>query len=291
MKTALDYVSGSSILKSNEIGISPSQLSRFFEKPHEWYRTQILGEEGFTGSTASLLGTIVHFIAESFTKTQSVDKHEIYRYIFKTAFTPQQQTKLLEDFNNILDKPNETVESFLQLYADHPDFEVNTVLEQYKPMGNALIQYLRQRGLPQRSEELVKAKIKDHYYVSGSCDAVMHDRKIIDYKTTSEKSPKMYIPYNYKLQLLCYAYIYKQLGLDIDSISIVWITRNEVGRLGKTGKPLKDYPSKVVEVTELITEDDFKFIKDILCLVAESIQATKEYPHLKHIIWRDYRLK
>ena len=43
MKTKLDYQRGDSVIPEHATGISPSQLYKFFDKPHEWYREQVLG--------------------------------------------------------------------------------------------------------------------------------------------------------------------------------------------------------------------------------------------------------
>ena len=59
--TPLDYVSGSSILPEGTFGISPSSMNDFVTAPHKWYRDNVLGQNSFTGSTASVLGTIVHY--------------------------------------------------------------------------------------------------------------------------------------------------------------------------------------------------------------------------------------
>lgn len=297
-KTPLDYVSGTTAIPKNAIGISPSQLARFFDKPHEWYRTEVLGEKGFTGSTASLLGTIIHFIAESYTKYQTVDKVEIYKYIYNQTVedksTIDKFKDLLEQFDE--DGEEDIIEEFFEENSTHQDFDVVYILAKYKMMGNLLIKYLRRIGLPSKSEELVRAEIIPNYYVCGSCDAVkegFNRGTIIDYKTVSGKARNLdKIPYGYKLQLLCYAYIYRQMGFNIDEISIIWITKPiDGGVSAKTGKPLKSYPSKVIQVTERINKEDFNFIESILKLVAESLDVSAKNPQLRHIIWKDWRLK
>ena len=57
----------------NFIKISPSSIEKFFSKPHEWYREFILNEApAFTGSTATVLGTIVHHFCEQVGKHLSI---------------------------------------------------------------------------------------------------------------------------------------------------------------------------------------------------------------------------
>lgn len=288
--TPLDYVSGSSIIPETAFGISPSQLYHFFDKPHEWYRSEILGEKQFEGNTSSYLGTIVHFIASEYATTLSVRKYYIYQYLFENLVPEnlQKQASFVFDENlNI-----EEIEDYLKDNTDPEFVDVQYIFENYRPMGNALIQFMRSSGIPQETELLIAHEILKDYYPCGSTDAIKQKRKVVDYKTTSDLTPKKVIPYNYKLQLLTYAWILKQKGYPIDTISIVWITHNQVNRISETtGKRMQDYPTTVSEVSEIIGQKDFEFIESILKLVAESVQATKDYPHLTHVIWKDYRLK
>jgi hypothetical protein len=158
-------------------------------------------------------------------------------------------------------------------------------------MGQALINYLIKSNITGTSESMHKAEVKPGYWASGSIDLISNGM-IIDYKTTSDLSPKSYIPMNYKYQLLTYAWICRQNGIPIDRISIIWVTNNVVGRISEvTGKPMKDYPTQAVQVTEQITDTDFDFIESILGMIADTVQASKDYPHLKSVLFKDPRLK
>jgi len=313
MKTKLDYISGKSVLPPNTEGISPSQFARFFKEPHKWYDTEILGNEGFTGSTASVLGTLIHFIAEDFTKTQKVDSREMWKYLFTQGKIPanyeQQFLQLLEEFDTLQPAPNDEtydddvrykddvkcdIEELLSERWQNPDIDADIILQQYKPMGNALIQYIRQNGLPAHSEELIHAEVIPGYHVCGSCDAAQGNKTslcIEDYKTTSALTPPKTIPYAYKLQLLCYAYIYTALGYKVDRIRIIWITRDNINRTGTKGNKIKDYPATCTQTTEYINLDDIRFITSLLKLVAETMQKSKENPSLNYLLYKDYRLK
>lgn len=293
--TPLDYISGSSIIPKKAFGISPSQIYKFFDKPHEWYRSEMLGEKQFLGNTSSYLGTVVHFIANEFSKTKTVRKYFIYQYLFEQLVPKSIQNNLIASnqqfvFDEHLDI--EEMEDYLKDNTDPEFVDVEYIFNNYKPMGNALIQFLRSSGIPQESEVLIAQEILENFYACGSTDAIKHKRKVVDYKSTSDLTAKKTIPYNYKLQLLTYAWILKKRGYPIDTISIVWITHNQVNRISSdTGKPMKDYPTTVSEVSEIIDQQDFDFIESILKLISESVQATYDYPHLAHIIWKDYRLK
>lgn len=259
MKNRLDYVSGDSILPATaKFKISPSAINKFFAYPHDWFQSEVLGNETFAGNTASTLGTIVHFCAEEYTKTQAVDAAEIEKFISS---------------------------------VENPEINVGYIQAQWKPMGQALIEYLRAQGLPQRSEELIKAEILPDYWVAGSCDAVTGDC-VVDYKTTSQMTAPTAIPSHYRYQLLAYAYMYNKIGIPINRIRIVWITNNVVGRISeKTNKPMKDYPATVTACTEMITNEDLDFIESILKLISETVAYYKANPELAYLLFRDYRLK
>lgn len=284
--TELDYVPGRSIIPADAFGISPSQLSVFFSKPHLWYASELLDQNDFNGNTSSVIGTIVHYCARSYARAQSVNDQHIYSYLAKTC-TPSHYELVMAAYS----QDKSTIDELLIEHNERTDLDIEYILQQFRPMANALMKFLKQIGLPQRTEELISAEVLPGYYACGSCDAVIGDRRVIDYKTTSALSAPTSIPYEYKLQLLTYAWIYKQAGLPIDAITIIWITHNQVGRFGKTGKPLEDYPSTVTQCTESVSESDFAFIESLLKLVAESVQLSVEHPEYRHIIWKDYRLK
>lgn len=286
MKTRLDYTPGNSILPEGSFGISPSQLATFFSSPNQWYREQVLGEKAeFQGNTSSYLGTLVHFIAEEYTKSGEYDVTEIYKYLYKELCSNK---SIIPDFSD-----EEETEIFLLENADKEGVDIRTILGKFRHMGDHIIEYLDRVGVPTHSEDLISAEVQEGYYVCGSCDSYNENTKTVsDYKSTSLTSPKDSIPYNYKLQLLCYAYIYRAMGFPVDKIQIIWITQPDINRVSeKTGKPLKDYPCQVVPVTYMLQESDWQLIESILALVAESVKADKTNPELRHVIWKDYRLK
>lgn len=247
------------LIPKGSFRISPSMIHKFTSKKYEWFNSQILGNEQFEDCTATVLGSLVHRIAEGFIKNRAVDRQELIDY----------------------------AESF----RSNDKVDVDYILSQWKPMGQALIDYLEAYGIPDRSEEAIAAEVLDEVYAGGTADAVLGDI-LIDFKTTSSLTTKDYIPLDYKQQLLTYAWIYRQKGIDINYIRIVWITNHTVGRVSeKTGKPMKDYPAKVEVVTEMITDDDMKFIEDYLKLIGETYWFYKTNPYLAYIIFGDYRLK
>lgn len=294
IKTELDYVSGKTLLPPDTFGISPSGINNFITKPHEWYREHVLNQGGFTGNTSSVLGTIVHYCAEMYSKNKEISDHnkrEIYNYIYKECVLIKDE-KMHKQLMEITDW-EEGIEEYLRENCNNPEIDGRVILDQWKPMVTSLINYLIRVGVPSNSEDMIKAEVIPGYFASGSADAYCDKTMtLIDFKTTSDKTPKNYIPMNYKYQLLTYAWIYRQMGVPVDKIKIVWVTRNEVGRVSeKTGKPMKDYPSQVGEAIQEITTSDMNFIEGILKLMSESVKKTEEDPSLTHLIWKDYRLK
>lgn len=278
MTTKLDYTPGRTVIPEKAFAISPSRIHSFFNKTHEWYRTEVLGETGFEGSTASILGTVCHYAADCIGNGEEPDFHEICKYLI---------SQVVDD--PTLPSDPDDYEEYLYENQTRLDIDLNIIATQMFPMIEAIRNDMT--TLPSRTEELVSAAITPGYYVCGSADAVF-GTMLVDYKTTSDLTPKDYIPYEYKLQLLCYAYAYKRQGVPIDRIAIKWVTRANVGRVSeKTGKPLKDYPSVVHTVIHLVTQEDWEFIEQILKLVAETVQYVREHPESAYIVFRDYRLK
>lgn len=245
-------------LPEGSFRISPSMISKFTDKKWEWYRSEVLGEETFKGNTSTFLGTCVHRVLEYFLKGKEVDYEEIESYI----------------------------DSIMNL-----DVDKEFIRNQYRVMSQAVIKHLITTTVPEISEETVSVNVKDSVYLAGTFDALYKD-VLIDFKTTSSKSPKLEIPYYYKWQLLAYAYALRKNNIEVNYIKLIYVTTNEVNRISeKTGKPLKDYPSEVVEVTEPITEDDMKFIEDYIKLIAETYLKGEELPELIYLLYSDYRLK
>lgn len=254
-----EYVDGGAILPEGAIRISPSQFEKFFSKPHEWYRNQLLGESDFDGNTNTELGTIVHACAEAYAKG--------------IEFTAEE------------------VEKHIETLRGKDDVNVDEILQHWKPMVQALINQYLKANKPTETERFIYTEIAPGFFPSGSVDN-RTGSMVVDYKTTSNLTAPTSISYAYKLQLLVYAWIYTQLGIPIDRIRIVYVTRNNVGRVSEsTGKPLQDYPSKVSVLTETIGTDDLDFIESLLNLCVETIQATQQYPELTHVFWKDMRLK
>lgn len=238
--------------------ISASQLSKFFDKTSEWYHENLLGEEGFTGNTATNLGTIVHAGIEMFVNTGVVDWSALEEHISSLEGTP--------------------------------DVDLDIIRSQYTHMIEAVLPFV-QANMPTEVEKFVFYELLPGIVAGGSIDALRGDT-IMDWKTTSSKTPPTRFSRNYWFQQMTYAWVLKQQGIDIRYLKLVYITQNETGRVSeKTGKPLKDYPSEVSVVTEEVTEEGLELIGSCLKLVAESVQTWHDKPELRHLLAQDMRLK
>jgi len=172
--------------------ISPSQIEKFFSYPSVWYRENFLGEEGFTGNTASTLGTIIHAIAEAVALNESTDRSEI--------------------------------EAYLDTITD-PEIDKEEILKHYPAMAQALVNEYLLKNLPTEVEQATMTRMEGtDIYVGGTLDA-RNDSTLVDYKTTSKKPNVEKMPFGYKIQLLAYWYALKAEGVFIDRLRLVYIVK------------------------------------------------------------------
>lgn len=250
-------------LPADSFRISPSQLSKFFDDTHEWWSIHAYGDAPtFQGSTATELGTCVHAAAAMYFDTRAVDRAAIDAYI-------------------------STLSS---------DFDIVEIRRQWPIMAQALINEFLMRNLGTSSEEFVSTQLAPSIYLAGSIDMYDSARAcIIDYKTIGSldtaRIPTSF-PRAYYFQQLCYAYILRAQGRPVSTLKLVYVSRDNTGRISETtGKPLKDYPSTVSVLTHVITPDDWSLIESCLKLITESIQLWQSNPEYRHIICQDYRRK
>ena len=239
------------------LAISPSGISKFFDYPRIWYEQVILGQEPeFKGSTATVTGTICHWIYEQLTKG---NKEIVNR-----------------------DYINEQLDKYLEV-CPNPDVDANQVKVDYPLVSSAVVNgYLldanSKAGLL-RSEEPVVGKVMDGVYVAGTCDRIEGDC-IVDFKTVATKPNESVIPFGYKIQLLSYAYAFRQKGYEINRIRLVYGV-----------KPTQRIPARCIVVTESIDFMAEKLVNDTLKLIGESVLAVRENPNLAYLIFKSMDLK
>jgi hypothetical protein len=234
--------------------ISPSQISKFFDYPVLWYKSEVLGEKDFNGNTATTIGTAMHYIAEQYALSQLND-------------TPLDSAAL-----------KETIEADLSV-LNNPDVDKTKVRNIYKDMGTALINEYLRYNLPTEIESELVTEIRDGIFVGGSCDNLTNSI-VVDYKSASKKPNTDKIPWNYYIQLMAYAYMYRAQGKHVDRIRLVY-----------TVQPTATLPIRVFTVTQQITVADWKAIEDVLTLITDTVLLSIKQPELKYLLFKSMQLK
>jgi len=257
-KEYFKYNNGEGIIPKDAISVSASGISNFFDNTSNWYRENLLNEEGFKGNTFSELGTIVHAAAAMYADTRQVDTYALSDYI--------------------------------ESLREKQDINIKVILDQYKPMIETLVNDFLKLNVPEQNEEFIWKEILPGIVIRGTCDAY-NQGVVRDYKTTGIKTSFKFSR-QYWFQLMTYAWLYNSIGKEVHTLELVYVTRNEVGRVSeKTGKLMKDYPSKVEIVNHNVTPDDMKLIDGCINLIADSLSLWKEKPELRYILMQDYRYK
>lgn len=262
MSNPLAYVT-TQIPKDGVFKISPSQFPEFIQRPHNWYRSEVLKEKSFSHNTSTAIGTVVHYCAEKVAKNQDVSQKAIDEYIAS------------------LEK--------------HDEYNPKVVTFHYTEMAERLVNDYVLENEFLEIETSHCAEVKLGYYAAGKIDALQgtkDDCMVVDYKSYSSKTTPKVIPAHYKYQLLVYVWILLQKGYNPTRIRLVYINRHIEGEISeKTNKQMKSYPPEVTVLTATITEEDIAFIDGLLNLAVDSVEASNAHPELTHVIWHDPRLE
>ena len=245
--------------------ISPSSISKFFDLPSVWYEEHIKDNREFIGSTATVLGTIIHALAEAYALGEPHSKVECDNFIDKMALE-------IEELNFPVN-PNDDIEDE-EVYRNS-----DKIKELYPEMAKVLINDYIRMNTPTEVEEEVFAHIENGVYVGGTCDN-RTGSTVVDYKNVSVKPKTDKIPFGYLIQMLAYAYAYRAQGVEIDRVRLVYTVR-----------PTKTLGIRLFEVNHVINEDDWKMIEDTLALIADTVQLHWARPELDYIVFKSMRLK
>lgn len=227
--------------------ISPSSISKFFDYPVVWYKDQVLGEVQFKGSTASVLGSIVHGLAEAYAKGEATTKEMVTPYLVKYKF--------------------------------NTDVNITKVESLYPDMAKALINEYIRHNPPTEVERSMCHETKDGVYVAGTFDN-RTGTIMVDYKNVSKKPKTDKIPWNYYIQLMAYAWMARQEGIEIDRIRLVYTVR-----------PTTTLPIRVFKVTQVITEDDYTAIEDVLEIITDTVLLSRSNPELNYLLFKSMQFK
>jgi hypothetical protein len=195
-----DYYDGSDLITkdhgdSNYFKISPSAASGFFYHPRSWWGENMLDEAGFNGSSATILGNIVHYFAECAAKGQK----------------PTDPSQLVSDY----------------LDSQTIDFDRSEVETHWRDMANTLNQSCVFGQQFDSTEQFIYQKLLPGIYVGGTYDALLPlgngTFSVRDYKTASSKPTG--ISYQYRMQAHIYAYILTKLSKPVSQIELQFIVK------------------------------------------------------------------
>lgn len=240
--------------------ISPSLFNQFFTDRASWYRTAVKNEILFHGNTYTVVGTCVHRIAEVMTKFNiSVEE--------------------------AIERSKQEISMYISNFLGNPEVDMHYAENTWIPTAISLSKYFNIVGLPEYSEVKITTPYRDGIYLSGTIDAI-DDKTIIDYKTVLNIKDYNNIPLKYKEQMMIYAYMAKQVGMEIDRIKLIYVTHDRCNRISeKTGKPLKDYPSELHQIVHTITDEDIADIKWKLDLVTDSLLLAEQSPRYTELLF------
>lgn len=239
------------IVEGSKYSFSASSISKYQSDTNSFFRG-IYEPINDTYTTSTILGTIIHYLAEQYIKTRQVVNSDITDYL-----------------------------------ATKEDIDKELILKSYKDMGNKLFDYIDNLNISNlncESEKSLVYKLTDNVALTGTCDLII-GTTLIDFKTTSQLSVKTSMPESYKTQLYSYLYLLEQNNYRIDSAKLVYITIPQVGRVSeKTLKPLKDYPANVYELPLEFNNDDYQETIKTINLIAESVEYIELHPDSKRFI-------
>jgi len=264
MSNKLDYFDGKHLLPEGALRIGASSLPGYFTYTGSFFKELLHGEKGFIGSTPSVLGSVSHYCLECYVKDELIDFDEIDKYLTKQS--------------TIVD-----------------DLDVSYIKEQYPIMVRTAQQYLSTVNMNEAvTERFITTEVRPGIYIGGSIDLLTRDTDgsliINDYKTTSSNSVASMV-YQYEMQLLVYMYVLHKLDEKVSIIRTINITTSKTGRVGKTGKPLPDQPSKVIIHERAITPEDYEKMAAVFDIVSESVEMYIANPQMRGVIAQDNRVK
>jgi len=112
-----------------------------------------------------------------------------------------------------------------------------------------------------------------------------------DYKTTKANNAPTKFTKKYEYQLMCYAWMMKEQGMDINNIELCYIKRYVPGKVSeKTGKTGKAYPITVTTITKEYTDETHAFAGSIIKLVSETMRYFFDNPESAPYLFSDIRI-
>jgi hypothetical protein len=267
-----DYYDGLDQLPEGAFKISPSSVENFFSDKVTWYSENLLGAaKKFTGSTATVLGTVCHHCAEVVANSMIEKK-------------PHDSDKLAEE-----------VTEYIAQYADNDDYDTSKIESLWKNMAEMLIKDFVLTANTVATENYISHELIPGVWVGGTYDAITSSDPtatwddvlqgknvgtltVRDYKTAS-KLPSSF-SYKYKLQAYTYAYILHQKGIKVNEVELCYAVQ-----------PTKTIGVRTKNFKLPFDDNAYNFIEGILHVIADSVQCFRDWPDLRYLLMHDYRQK
>ena len=237
--------------------VSASSIDTFFKDTREFLNI-IEGKPTFKGNDATVLGTLVHYIASQTIMNKEINKEDMFDFYCENSE--------YVTYGDILDKA----------------FEISETLIPY--IKNNIYNY-------KFCEDRFKYQISDNLMLCGTTDLVVGD-ELIDFKTTRDQKKIDTFPEHYISQLSTYIYLLRKNNIEINRFALIWITVPNTNRISdKTGKRLKEYPTQINKISMEVNDEVLDNIEKKINLIRDSIELSISNPEYKHIIFKDYDLK
>lgn len=234
--------------------ISPSFLAQLYINPWKWYEHEVLGKEAdFQGNTASVTGTICHYIYKLAAQNKNYDPDEIKEQL---TIYDKMRPELKLDIKKIL--------------SDYPGVS-STVIHSYNMINhNAKIEYK------------ILSEVMNGIYIGGHIDRI-ENKTIIDFKTVSRAPKENKIAIGYKLQLMAYAAACIKQGMEINNICVVYgikPTKTHGARCIILKESITDENKKLIEYTiNLISSalEKCRFDKSLVPIIFRDFDSISLY--------------
>ena len=277
---SMQYGYGRPELEPHEFRLSPSSLPLMNSKQWTWFKENMLGQDGFLGSTSSVTGSCVHELADRYANNGMLSN---------------------DDFN-LVNQYAEEQSEFIE------ELSYQEVIERIPPMIESLIDWLDRHPIDE-TEFFVKRKLTEHVTIQGKVD---YTRTFIesdidpdnlyeqaggqvivgDYKTTAAKVLPKYPSFDHLLQAYTYAFVLKEQGEDVGGVEITYVKSKSGGEISeKTGKQLKVYPAETKSYVKQYTAETHDFIHGFLTMVSDKIEYFIKHPELAYILFSSGEFK
>lgn len=212
---------------NNNLNLSYSNISSYYECPFKFYVSNILKINEFEIKFSTYIGSLFHYVLEKCIDTDKDINKTYYEYINNNEFPFTNKDKFFID--NLLDELN---------------FVINTIKKQYTHSKHK--ETLKEQKIELNiSNDKLNTKIKGFIDKMLICD---NNVIIIDYKTGSTYIDKKYFIYGLYLQLPIYIYLVRNYN---KSYNIAGIYLQHILNQKISFDPKKDYISEKESMLKL----------------------------------------